>query len=184
MNSQSRAAQAAAAATALGVNPSALAATCMMENQCQNDGVTTGASDAAGAFQMISSTCTSDINGAIAEDPSIAGSIAQGLAGRMDSGTEAYAAAYELQRDAIQLQAAGISTPTVVDARAVHQFEAGVGASVAKADDPANIESIVGLSSSALASNGLTASSTVGDRRSMQATTLSASAAQVELASR
>ena len=62
---------------------------------------------------MISFTYTSDINGAIAEDPSIAGSIVQGLAGRMDLGTEAYAAAYELQRDAVQLQAAGISNPTV-----------------------------------------------------------------------
>jgi hypothetical protein len=71
-------------------------------------GVATGASDAAGAFEMVSSTYTSDINGAIAEDPSIAGSIVQGLAGRMDLGTEAYAAAYELQRDAVQLQAAGL----------------------------------------------------------------------------
>src|SRR5208337_4911068 len=65
MNSQSWGAQAAAAATNLGVNPSALAATCMMESQCQNVGVTTGASDAAGAFQMISSTYSADINGAI-----------------------------------------------------------------------------------------------------------------------
>ena len=47
---------------------------------------------------------TADINGAIAEDPSIAGSIVSGLAGQMDPGTEAYAAAYELQQDAQLLQ--------------------------------------------------------------------------------
>ncbi len=81
-------------------------------------------------------------------------------------------------------RAAGISNPTVLDGRAVHQFEAGVGAFVAKADVSANVESIVRLSSSALAANGLTASSTVGDWRSMQAKTLSASVAQVVLPSR
>ncbi len=90
MNSQAWGAQAAGA---VGANLSALAATCMMESQYQNVGVTTGASDAAGAVQMISSTYTADINGAIAEDPSIAGSIVQGLAGRMDPGAESYAAA-------------------------------------------------------------------------------------------
>jgi len=125
---------------------------------------------------MISSTYTVDINGAIAEDPSIARSIVQGLAGRMDPGPEAYAEAYELEQDELQIQVAGISNPTVLDARAVYQFGAGVGASVAKADDSAKIDSIVGLSSSALAANGLTASSTVGDWRSMQVETLGASA--------
>ena len=183
MNAQSWGAQAAAAATTFGVNPSALAATCLMESQCQNVGVTTGASDAAGAFQMISSTYTADINGAIAEDPAVAGNIVQGLAGRMDPGTEAYAAAYELQQDALQLQSAGISNPTVLDARAVYQFGTGVGASVATADNSVNIESLVSLSASALAASGLTASSTVGDWRAMQVKTLGASASQVVLAS-
>jgi hypothetical protein len=184
MNSQSWGAQAAAAATDLGVNASALAATCMMESQCQNVGVTTSASNAAGAFQMISSTYTADINGAIAEDPSIANNIVQGLAGRMDPATEAYAAAYELQQDAQLLQNDNISNPTVLDVRAVYRFGAGSGPNVAAAPDSANIESIVNLSASALAANGLTSSSTVGDWRQSNIKILGASASQVVLASK
>ena len=107
----------------------------MMESQCQNVGVTTGASNAAGAFQMISSTYTADINGAIAEDPSIANNIVQGLAGRMVPATEAYAAAYELQQDAQLLQNNNISNPTVLDVRAVYQFGAGSGPNMAAAPD-------------------------------------------------
>ena len=67
----------------MGVSAAALAATCEMESQCQNAGAAPGGS-ATGAFQMINATYTADINGAIAEDPSIAGSIVSGLAGRMD----------------------------------------------------------------------------------------------------
>ncbi len=69
VNSQSWRAQARPSRPLLDVNASALAATGMVESQCQNVAVTTGASDAAGAFQMISPTYTADINGAMAEDP-------------------------------------------------------------------------------------------------------------------
>ena len=69
-------------------------------------------------------------------------------------------------------------------ARAVYQFGAGVGPSVAAADDWANIESIVGLSASAVAANGLTSFSTVGDWRGMPVKTLGACAGQVVFASR
>ena len=95
--------------------------------------MTTSASSAAGAFQLISSTYTADINGAIAEDPSIANNIVQGLAGTMDPATEAYAAAYELQQDAQLLQNNNIPNPTVLDVRAVYQFGAGSGPNVAAA---------------------------------------------------
>lgn len=94
---------------------------------------------------MISSTYTADINGALAYDPSIAGNIVSGLAGQMDPGTEAYAAAYELQQDAQLLQGNDISNPTVVDVRAVYQFGASVGPQVAQAPDTANLETIVNL---------------------------------------
>ena len=87
-----------------------------------------GGGSASGAFQMISSTYTADINGAVAYDPAISGSIVSGLAGQMDPMTEAYAAAYELRTDAINLQNnAGISDPTVLDARAVYQFGGNAG---------------------------------------------------------
>jgi len=67
----------------MGVSATALAATCAMESNCQNVGAASGSS-AAGAFQMINSTYTADISGAVAYDPGIAGSIVSGLAGQMD----------------------------------------------------------------------------------------------------
>ena len=181
MMSQDWGSQAADAAAAMGVSAAALAATCEMKSQCQNAAAAPGGS-ATGAFQMINSTYSADINGAIAEDPSIAGSIVSGLAGRMDPGTEAYAAAYELQQDAQLLQTSGVADPTVLQVRAVYQFGAGVGPFVAAAPDSANIESIVNLSGASLAANGLTASSTVGDWRAMQTKTLGADAYQTVLA--
>jgi hypothetical protein len=136
-----------------------------MESNCQNVGSSSGSS-AAGAFQMINSTYTADINGAVAYDPNIAGSIVSGLAGQMDPATEAYAAAYEMRTDALMLQNQGdMSNPTVLAVRAVYQFGAGVGADVATADDSANIAQLTGLSAASLAANGLTASSTVGQWR-------------------
>ena len=157
--------QAVDAANAMGVNAAALAATCVMESNCQNVG-SSGGSSAAGAFQMINSTYTADINGAVAYDPDISGSIVSGLAGQMDPGTEAYAAAYEMRTDALMLQnQQNMSDPTVLDVRAVYQFGAGVGPQVATAADSANIAQLTGLSAASLAANGLTTSSTVGQWR-------------------
>jgi hypothetical protein len=172
--------QAVDAANAMGVNAAALAATCVIESNCQNVGASGGGS-AAGVFQMISSTYTADINGALAYDPSIAGNIVSGFAGQMDPGTEAYAAAYELQQDAQLLQGNGVSNPTVLGVRAVYQFGSGVGPSVAAAPDSANLESIVNLSAASLAANGLTASSTVGQWRAMQVQKLGSDAYQTVL---
>jgi hypothetical protein len=163
MMSQSWGSSAANAAGAMGVSATALAATCAMESNCQNVG-SSGGSSATGAFQMISSTYNADINGAVAYDPSIAGTIVSGSAGEMDPGTEAYAAAYELRQDAINLQNnTDISNPTVLDVRAVYQF--GSGAGVAEAPDSANIAQLTQLSAASLAANGLNSSSTVGQWR-------------------
>ena len=107
MMAQDWGSQAEAAAAAMGVSATALAATCAMESNCQNVGAASGSS-ATGAFQMINSTYTADINGAVAYDPYIAGSIVSGLAGQMDPATEAYAASYELRSDALLLQSNGI----------------------------------------------------------------------------
>ena len=165
MMSQSWGSSAANAAGAMGVSATALAATCAMESNCQNVG-SSGGSSATGAFQMISSTYNADIKGAVAYDPSIAGTIVSGSAGEMDPGTEAYAAAYELRQDAINLQNnSNISNPTVLDVRAVYQFGSGAGPGVAEAPDDANIAQITGLSAASLAANGLNSSSTVGQWR-------------------
>ena len=135
MMAQDWGSQAADAASAMGVSATALAATCAMELNCQNVGSTTNVSNASGAFQMINSTYTADINGALAYDPDIANSIVSGLAGKMDPATEAYAAAYELRSDALALQNDGVSDPTVIQARAMYQFGGGAGLQVAEAND-------------------------------------------------
>ena len=117
MMSQSWGSAAANAAGAMGVSATALAATCVMESNCQNVGASGGGS-ASGAFQMINSTYTADINGAVAYDPAISGSIVSGLAGQMDPTTEAYAASYELRTDALSLQGDGNQLiPPCSDAR-------------------------------------------------------------------
>jgi hypothetical protein len=164
MMAQSWGSDAANAAGAMGVSTTALAATCVMESNCQNVGASGGGS-ASGAFQMINSTYTADINGALAYDPAISGSIVSGLAGQMDPTTEAYAASYELRTDALALQNDGMTDPTVLQTRAVYQFGGNVGPNVAAAQDSANLAQITGLSAASLAANGLTASSTVGQWR-------------------
>lgn len=105
------------------------------------------------------------------------------LAGRMIRDRGLTPQPTNLGQDALQLQGTGISNPTVRDTCAVCQLGVGVGAFVAKADDTANIDSIVGLSAAAFAASGLTASSTDGDWRSMQVKTLGVSAGQVVIAS-
>ncbi len=162
MMAQDWGSQAADAASAMGVSATALAATCAMESNCQNVGSTTNVSNASGAFQMINSTYTADINGALAYDPDIANSIVSGLAGKMDPATEAYAAAYELRSDALALQNDGVSDPTVIQARAMYQFGGGAGLQVAEANDSDTLESYINLTPSQLAANGLTATETVG----------------------
>jgi hypothetical protein len=164
MMAQSWGSAAASAASAMGVSATALAATCVMESNCQNVGAS-GGGTASGAFQMINSTYTADINGALAYDPAISGSIVSGLSGQMDPTTEAYAASYELRTDALALQGDGITDPTVLQTRAVYQFGGNVGPDVAAANDSDNIAEITGLSAASLAANGLTTSSTVGQWR-------------------
>ena len=182
MMAQDWGSQAEAAASAMGVSATALAATCAMESNCQNVGAASGSS-AAGAFQMINSTYTADISGAVAYDPGIAGSIVSGLAGQMDPATEAYAASYELRSDALLLQSNGVDNPTVLAVRAVYQFGAGSGPAVATANDSENIAELTGLSAASLAANGLTSSSTVGDWRATVVAKLgSATANQTVLA--
>jgi hypothetical protein len=164
MMAQSWGSSAASAAGAMGISATALAATCAMESNCQNVG-SSGGSSATGAFQMISSTYNADIQGAVAYDPSIAGTIVSGSAGAMDPGTEAYAAAYELRQDALTLENDKIADPTVLQVRAMYQFGAGAGPGVAAAPDDANIAELTGLSAASLAANGLNSSSTVGQWR-------------------
>ncbi len=175
--------QAEAAAAAMGVSATALAATCAMESNCQNVGASSSVSNASGAFQMINSTYTADINGALAYDPDISGSIVTGLAGKMDPGTEAYAAAYEMRTDAQLLQTNGVSDPTVLQVRAIYQFGAGDGVGVATANDSDNLSELLSLTPAQLAANGLSTSTTVGQWRQAIVSKLGSTASQSVLSS-
>jgi hypothetical protein len=146
-------------ATALGVNPSALAATCVVESGCQN---VAGSGTVAGAFQMTASTYTAMINAALAQNPALASQIVPGLAGQMDPATESVAASEYLLQGAQYLQANGVSDPTVLDVRGYYNFGPAGGAAIANASPEATMSSVLyNYSAATLASNGVTPGETV-----------------------
>jgi len=154
---------AASNATALGVNPSALAATCVIESGCQN---VAGSGSVAGAFQMTAPTYSASLTAALAQDPGLATGITQGLAGQMDPATESIAAAEYLYQGAQSLQSAGIDNPTVLDVRGYYNFGPANGAALAQADASATMASVMpGVSAATLAANGIAAGETVGQWR-------------------
>jgi len=150
---------AVANAQALGVNPSALAATCVLESGCQN----LGGSGAQGAFQMYPAAFNEGLQTALAAQPSLASQIVQGDAGRMDPTTEAIAASGYLMQAVQSLQTAGIANPTVLDVRSYYNFGPQYGAPVALATDSEPLSQIV--PASFMSSNRLPASMTVGQWR-------------------
>ncbi len=146
-------------ATTLGVNPSALAATCVIESGCQNVG---GSGTVAGAFQMTASTYTAMINAALAQNPSLANTIVPGLAGQMDPATESIAASEYLLQGAQYLQNQGISNPTVLDVRGYYNFGPQGGAQLASASPDQTMASVLtGYSAATLTQNGITPGETV-----------------------
>jgi hypothetical protein len=153
-------AQASQNATALGVNPSALAATCVVESGCQN---VSGTGSITGAFQMTGSTYTASMNAALAQDPTLASTAVSGIAGQNDPATQSIAAAEYLKQGANYLQTNGVSSPDVTDVRAYYNFGPAGGLAVASANDTELMSDKLDMySSSQLASNGITAGETVG----------------------
>ena len=150
-------------AEALGVNPSALAATCVIESGCQN---VAGSGTVAGAFQMTASTFNSSLNAALQQDPSLAANVVQGTAGQMDPATEFIAASEYLYQGAHTLQNGGVTNPTVLDVRGFYNFgpQNGVALATAPADQPMSA-TLAGISSATLAANGITPGETVGQWR-------------------
>ena len=150
---------AVSSAEALGVNPSALAATCVLESNCQNVG---GSGTVAGAFQMTASTYTAMINAALAQNPSLLSQIVPGLAGQMDPATEAIAASEYLLQGSQCLQANGVANPTVTDVRGYYNFGPVGGAAIANAPPGATMASTLSMyPPSVLANNGITPGETV-----------------------
>jgi len=148
-------------AQTLGINPSALAATCVMEG-CTANAVN---GNAVGAFQMMPGTYSADIKAAANSGLFSDYNIDTSLNGRTNASNEAIAASWELKSAVTQLQNAGIANPTVLDTRAIYQFGGSVGDEVARASDSQNLNSIIHLSATNLAKNGLTTSTTVGEWR-------------------
>ena len=175
--SQSWGSAAVSNAEALGLNPSALAATCVMESGCQN----VSGSGAQGAFQMFPAAYQEGLQTALAANPALASQIVPGAAGMNDPTTEAIAASGYLMQANSALQADNISSPTVLDARSYYEFGPTYGAAVATAQPTALMSSI--LPSSFLANNGISSTETVSQWQASVANKIGNAANQSVLAS-
>ena len=149
-------AQAIQNAEALGVNPSALAATCVLESGCSQP---SGGGGAQGVFQMFPAAYQEGLAAALAANPQLASQIVQGSAGMLDPTTEAIAASGYLMQANQTLQSAGISNPTVLDARSYYEFGPTYGVAVAQAPPGATMASL--LPASFLSNNGISSTETV-----------------------
>ena len=151
-------------AEALGVNPSALAATCVIESGCQNMG---GTGTISGAFQMSAATYQASLAAALRQDPNLGANIVPGLAGQNDPATESIAAAEYLSQGARSLENDGISSPTVLDVRGYYNFGPQGGDAIAGAQDSDSMATVLSMySPSQLQQNGITPGETVGQWRS------------------
>jgi hypothetical protein len=167
-------AAAVANAQALSVNPSALAATCVLESQCQNINNASGGS-ASGPFQMINSTYNAMIAAAAQDDPSLASS----FSGKTDPATEAAAAAELLKVEAVQLQNVGIPDPTFLDVRGGYAFGNSNTYAVASAPDSEPLGAILtSWTAMQWQQNGLTPATTVGQWRQSITTKIGSAAGQ------
>ncbi|MCB8882884.1 hypothetical protein ACELLULO517_21740 [Acidisoma cellulosilytica] len=156
MLGQSWGAQAVSEAEAVGVNPSALAATCVVESGCTNAG-TNGT--ATGAFQMQPAAFQEGLQTALAADPALASQIVQGSAGQSDPATEAVAASGYLMQANTALASNGITNPTVLDARAYYNFGPNAGVQIAQAQGTDLMSQYI--SPAAMAGNNISSTETV-----------------------
>ena len=155
---------AVSAVESLGVNPTAIAATCVLESGCTN----LSGSGAQGAFQMFPAAFSEGLSTALAANPALASQVVQGDAGRMDPLTSAIATAGYQMMAVQSLQNAGISDPTVLDGRGYFNFGPRYGPSLATAGPDELMSSVLsGTSAATLKSNGVTPGvTTVGQWRS------------------
>ena len=174
MMDQSWGSAASANAQALGVNATALAATCQIESNCQNVG---GSRSITGAFQMSSSTYNAMLQAALQQNPNLASNIVQGSAGMNDPATESIAASEYLLQGAQYLQNQGISDPTVLQVRGYYNFGPQNGANLAAADPGETMAQVMpSMSSATLAANGITPGETVGQWQASVSSKLGSSA--------
>ena len=164
---------AAANATALGVNPTALAATCVLESNCQaNPG---GTGTISGAFQMSNGTYLQTVSEATDSNPSLAAQITS----KNDPASQSIAASQYLLDGAQSLRTGGVANPTVLDVRGYYQFGPANAANVAGASGNQLMSDVLtGLSSSTLAANNITGSTTVDQWRASVTSKIGTAASQ------
>ena len=163
------------AVQSLGINPSAIAATCVLETGCQNStGVTY-----TGVFQMGSAAFQEGLATALAANPLLASQIVPGDAGRNDPLTAAIATAgYQIQAVST-LQSAGTASPTVLDTRGYFNFGPSYAVPVAQAPDTSLMSDI--LPASYLSPNGIKTGETVGQWRASVISKIGSAASQAVL---
>lgn len=160
-------------ATALGVNPTALAATCVLESNCQaNPG---GTGTISGAFQMSNGTYAQTVSEVSASNPTLATQITT----KNDPASQSIAASQYLLDGAHSLQAAGIVQPTALDVRGFYQFGPANGPYLAGApDNQLMVATLTGLSPATLAANNITNNTTVGQWRATVTSKIGSAASQ------
>lgn len=173
MMAQSWGQTAANNATALGVNPNALAATCVLESGCSANVGGTGT--ISGAFQMSNGTYAETVAAVQASNPALAAQMGD----KNDPATQSIAAAQYLLQGAQTLQRADIPNPTTLDVRGYYQFGPANAASIAQAsDNQLMVATLTGLPSSALAANNITSTTTVGQWRQSVSNKIGSAASQ------
>ena len=176
MLAQSWGTAAEANAQSLGVNATALAATCVLESNCQNLG---GTGTINGAFQMSNGTYTAAMAAALQQNPNLAVNIVPGLAGKSDPATQSIAAAEYLRQGALALQSTNLPDPTVLDVRGYYNFGPGNAAAVARSPDDTVLSNLVPLTAQQYQANGITPGvTTVGQWRASITNKIGASTAQ------
>ncbi len=173
MLAQSWGQTAAENATALGVSPTALAATCALESNCSANVGGTGT--ISGTFQMTNGTYAQTVSEVQASNPDLAST----LTTKNDPASQSIAAAQYLKDGAKSLINAGIDSPTTLDVRGFYQFGPANGASLAGASDSQMISTVLtGLSPATLAANGINGGTTVGQWRQTVTSKIGAAASQ------
>jgi Type IV secretion system proteins len=170
---------AASNAAALGVNPTALAATCVLESNCTaNPG---GAGTISGAFQMSNGTYLQTVSEVTGSNPALAAQITS----KNDPASQSIAASQYLLDGAQSLQTDGVANPTVLDVRGYYQFGPQNGISLASAaSNQLMVSTLQGLSPAALAANNITSSTTVAQWQASVTSKLGTSAMQPVLLTR
>lgn len=161
------------AAQSLGLNPSAVAAMCVVESGCRN---VTNPYGYTGPFQMGQAAFNSGLATALAANPALASQIVQGPSGISDPGTNAVAAMGYMMQGVQALQRAGISDPNFVDVRGFHNFGPTYGVRVAQADGSELMGNV--LPSSWLGPNGIGQTTTVAQWRDSVASKVGNAAGQ------